>query len=84
MIKANEEGKGMEECYTTMCGASMISYPIKVIFSREFKVTDEHNQLGIDFLPMSYILVDADTDKTYRKPVAAIYNSFMCVQQRLS
>lgn len=83
MIKANEEGKGMEECYTTMCGASMISYPIKVIFSPEFKVTDEQNQLGIDFLPMSYILVDADTDKTYRKPVAAIYNLFMCVQQRL-
>ena len=53
MIKANEERKGME-CYTTMCGASMIWYLIRVSSSREFKVTDQQNRLGIDFSPMTH------------------------------
>lgn len=70
------------ECYATMWGASIVWIPNRVVYLRERKVKAKLGRLEEHF---AYDIQtgNTDIDKNHRKPVAAIYNSFMCVQQRL-
>jgi len=68
----NEKGLGHD---TTTCGDPMIWFPMRVTYSRELKVKAELNRLGIEtFIPMTYKVVDADTDNPRRELVPAINN----------
>ena len=60
---------------TTMCGDPIFWFPIRVTYSRELKMKTELDRLGIEnFLPMTYKLVDADTENPHRELVPAINN----------
>lgn len=60
---------------TTTCGDPKIWFPMRVTYSREMKVKAELDRLGIEnFIPMTYKVVDADTDNPCRKLVPAIRN----------
>ena len=58
-----------------MCGDPKIWFPMRVTYQREMKVKTELDRLGIEnFVPMTYKMVDADTDNPCRKLVPAIRN----------
>lgn len=60
---------------TRMCGDPEFWFPMRVTYSRELKVKAELDRLGIEnFLPMTYRLVDADTEHPRRELVPAINN----------
>lgn len=60
---------------TRMCGDPEFWFPMRVTYSRELKVKAELDRLGIEnFLPMTYKLVDADTEHPRRELVPAINN----------
>ncbi len=60
---------------TRMCGDPESWFPMRVTYSRELKVKAELDRLGIEnFLPMTYKLVDADTEHPRRELVPAINN----------
>ena len=60
---------------TTMCGDPISWFPMRVTYSRELKVTAELDRLAIEnFLPMTYKLLDADTENPHRDLVPAINN----------
>ena len=60
---------------TTMCGDPISWFPMRVTYSRELKVKAELDRLEIEnFLPMTYKVVDADTENFHRKLVPAINN----------
>ncbi len=60
---------------TTMCGDPISWFPMRVTYSRELKVKAELDRLAIEnFLPMTYKLVDADTENPHRELVPAINN----------
>lgn len=60
---------------TMMCGDPISWYPMRVTYSRELKVKAELDRLEIEnFLPMTYKLVDADTENLRRELVSAINN----------
>ncbi len=60
---------------TTMCGDPIFWFPMRVTYSRELKIKAELDRLAIDnFLPMTYKLVDADTENPHRELVPAINN----------
>ena len=60
---------------TTMCGDPISWFPMRVTYSRELKVKAELDRLAIEnFLPMTYKLVDADTENPHRDLVPAINN----------
>ena len=60
---------------TTMCGDPISWFPMRVTYSRELKVKAELDRLEIEnFLPMTYKVIDADTENFHRKLVPAINN----------
>lgn len=60
---------------TRMCGDPEFWFPMRVTYSRELRVKAELDRLGIEnFLPMTYKLVDADTEHPRRELVPAINN----------
>ena len=60
---------------TTMCGDPIFWFPMRVTYSRELKIKAELDRLEIEnFLPMTYKLVDADTENPHRELVPAINN----------
>lgn len=60
---------------TMMCGDPESWFPMRVTYSRELKVKAELDRLGIEnFLPMTYKLVDADTESPRRELVPAVNN----------
>jgi transcription antitermination factor NusG len=60
---------------TTMCGDPIFWFPMRVTYSRELKIKSELDRLDIEnFLPMTYKLVDADTENPHRELVPAINN----------
>ena len=60
---------------TRMCGDPISWFPMRVTYSREFKVKAELDRLEIEnFLPMTYKLLDADTENPHRELVPAINN----------
>ena len=68
----NEKGLGHD---TTTCGDPKIWFPMRVTYQREMKVKTELDRLGIEsFVPMTYKMVDADTDNPRRELVPAINN----------
>ena len=60
---------------TTMCGDPKAWFPMRVTYQREMKVKAELDRLGIEnFVPVTYRVVDADTDNPHRELVPAINN----------
>ena len=60
---------------TTMCGDPILWFPMRVTYSRELKMKAELDRLEIEnFLPMTYKVIDADTENFHRKLVPAINN----------
>jgi transcription antitermination factor NusG len=60
---------------TQKCGDPQLWFPMRVTYSREMKVKDELDRLGLkNFLPMKYKVMDADTDHPHRELVPAINN----------
>ena len=74
MMRIKQDG----ECLgrdTTMCGDPIFWFPMRVTYSRELKVKAELDRLAIEnFLPMTYKMIDADTENPHRKLVPAINN----------
>lgn len=63
-----------------MCCDPKFWFPMRVTYSRELKVKAELDRLGIEnFVPMTYKLVDANTDHPHREFVPAI-NSLIFVR----
>ena len=74
MMETNQYGNGLGRC-TTMCGDPKTWFPMRVTYSREMKVKAELDRLEIEnFVPMTYKVVDADTDHPHRDLVPAINN----------
>ena len=74
MMTTHQEGKGLGHD-TMTCGDPKIWFPMRVTYQREIKVKAELDRLGIEsFVPMTYKVVDADTDNPCRKFVPAIRN----------
>lgn len=72
---AKEQEDDCSGRYTTMCGDPISWFPMRVTYSRELKVKAELDRLLIEnFLPMTYKLVDADTENPHRDLVPAINN----------
>ena len=72
---------------TTVCGDSKIWFPMRVTYSRELKIKAELDRLKIEsFIPMTYKLMDADTDHSHRELVPAINNLIFIhsTQERIS
>ncbi len=72
---------------TTMCGDPKTWFPMRVTYQREMKVKAELDRLGIEnFVPMSYRVVDAETDHPHRELVPAINNLIFVrsTQERVS
>lgn len=85
-MATGQEGKGSEHD-TTTCGDPKIWFPMRVTYQREMKVKAELDRLGIEsFVPMTYKMVDADTDNPCRKLVPAIRNLIFLrsTQERIS
>lgn len=85
-MATNQEGKGLG-LGTAMCGDPKIWFPMRVTYQREMKVKAELDRLGIEnFVPMTYKMVDADTDNPCRKLVPAIRNLIFVrsTQERIS
>ena len=86
MMATGQDGKGFEHD-TTTCGDPKIWFPMRVTYQREMKVKAELDRLGIEsFVPMTYKIVDADTDYPCRKLVPAIRNLIFVrsTQERIS
>ena len=86
MMTANEEGRCLKHD-TTMCGDPRNWFPMRVTYSRELKVKAELDRLEIEnFVPMTYKLIDGDTDCPRRKLVPAINNLIFVrsTQERIS
>ena len=74
MMTTNKEINDLEHD-TTMCGDPKTWFPMRVTYQREMKVKAELDRLEIEnFVPMTYKLVDADTDRPHRELVPAINN----------
>ena len=73
-MTTNEERYDLDRD-TTMCGDPKNWFPMRVTYQREMKVKAELDRLEIEnFVPMTYKLVDADTDCPHRELVPAINN----------
>ena len=86
MMATHQEGKGFGHD-TTTCGDPKIWFPMRVTYSRELKVKAELDRLEIEsFIPMTYKVVDADTDQPHRELVPAINNLIFVrsTQERIS
>lgn len=85
-MATHQEGKGLG-LGTATCGDPKIWFPMRVTYQREMKVKAELDRLGIEnFVPMTYKMVDADTDNPCRKLVPAIRNLIFVrsTQERIS
>lgn len=85
-MATHQDGKGLG-LGTTTCGDPKIWFPMRVTYQREMKVKAELDRLGIEsFVPMTYKVVDADTDNPCRKFVPAIRNLIFVrsTQERIS
>ncbi len=85
-MATQQEGKDLGHD-TTTCGDPKIWFPMRVTYSRELKVKAELDQLEIEsFIPMTYKVVDADTDQPHRELVPAINNLIFVrsTQERIS
>lgn len=85
-MATGQEGKGLGRD-TTTCGDPKIWFPMRVTYSREMKVKAELDRLGIEsFVPMTYKVMDADTDQPHRELVPAINNLIFVrsTQERIS
>lgn len=85
-MTTHQEGKGLGHD-TMTCGDPKIWFPMRVTYQREMKVKAELDRLGIEsFVPMTYKVVDADTDNPCRKFVPAIRNLIFVrsTQERIS
>ena len=72
---------------TTMCGDPKLWFPMRVTYSRELKVKAELDRLKIEnFIPMTYQVMDADTEHPHRELVPAINNLIFVhsTQERIS
>ena len=72
---------------TTMCGDPKVWFPMRVTYSRELKIKAELDRLKIEnFIPMTYKLLDADTERPHRELVPAINNLIFVhsTQERIS
>ena len=72
---------------TTMCGDPKAWLPMRVTYQREMKVKAELDRLGIEnFVPVTYRVVDAETDHPHRELVPAINNLIFVrsTQERVS
>ena len=86
MMATGQEGKDLGHD-TTTCGDPKIWFPMRVTYQREMKVKAELDRLEIEsFVPMTYKVVDADTDNPCRKLVPAIRNLIFVrsTQERIS
>ena len=86
MMTANEEGRCLKHD-TTMCGDPKVWFPMRVTYSRELKVKAELDRLEIEnFVPMTFKLIDDDTDNPHRELVPAINNLIFVrsTQERIS
>ena len=86
MMATGQERKGLGHD-TTTCGDPKIWFPMRVTYQREMKVKAELDRLGIEsFVPMTYKIVDADTDNPHHKLVPAIRNLIFVrsTQERIS
>ena len=85
-MTANEEERCLKHD-TTMCGDPKVWFPMRVTYSRELKVKAELDRLEIEnFVPMTYKLIDDDTDNPHRELVPAINNLIFVrsTQERIS
>ena len=85
-MTAKEEGRCLKHD-TTMCGDPKVWFPMRVTYSRELKVKAELDRLEIEnFVPMTYKLMDDDTDNPHRELVPAINNLIFVrsTQERIS
>ena len=85
-MATGQDGKGLGHD-TTTCGDPKIWFPMRVTYQREMKVKAELDRLEIEsFVPMTYKVVDADTDNPCRKLVPAIRNLIFVrsTQERIS
>ena len=74
MMATNQYAKGLGHD-TTTCGDPKVWFPMRVTYSRELKVKAELDRLGIEsFIPMTYKLVNVNTDHPHRELVPAINN----------
>ena len=72
---------------TTMCGDRKSWFAMRVTYSRELKVKAELDRLKIEnFIPMTYQVMDADTEHPHRELVPAINNLIFVhsTQERIS
>ena len=86
MTMADKDGKSPGHD-TTMCGDPKFWFPMRVTYSRELKVKAELDRLKIEnFIPMTYKLMDADTDHPHRELLPAINNLIFVhsTQERIS
>ena len=82
MMTANKDRLSLEHD-TTMCGAHMDWFPMRVTYSRELKVKAELDRLDIEnFIPVTYKLVNTDTENPHRKLVPTINCLFPCAIYR--
>ena len=85
-MTTHQEGKCLGHD-TMTCGDPKIWFPMRVTYQREMKVKAELDRLGIEsFVPMTYKVVDADTDNPCRKLLPAIRNLIFVrsTQERIS
>ena len=85
-MATDNDGKGLRRD-TAMCGDPKTWFPMRVTYSREMKVKAELDRLGIEsFVPMTYKVMDADTDQPHRELVPAIRNLIFVrsTQERIS
>ena len=86
MMTADKEGIYLEHD-TTMCGDPKVWFPMRVTYSRELKMKAELDRLKIEnFIPMTYKLMDANTENPHRELVPAINNLIFVhsTQERVS
>ena len=82
-----KDGRDMVGHDTEVCGDPKIWFPMRVTYQREMKMRAELDRLGIEsFVPMTYKMIDADTDNPSRKFVPAIRNLIFVrsTQERIS
>lgn len=85
-METKQEGNMMGRD-TEVCGDPKIWFPMRVTYSRELKVKAELDRLEIEnFVPMTYKLIDDDTDNPHRELVPAISNLIFVhsTQERIS
>lgn len=85
-MTAKEDGNGTGHD-TTMCGDPKKWFPMRVTYGREMRVKGELDRLEIEnFVPMTYKVMDVNSEKLHRELVPAINNLVFVrsTQERIS